>query len=127
MMRILKRALLLGAALLPALPTPAAAATLPLESLQLPAGFRIEVLTDAVPSARAMALGHYADGRAVVYVGSGRAGKVYAVEIDQGRATAVHTVASGLTLPIGVAYRDGALYVSAVSKILRLDAHRRRT
>ncbi len=122
MMRILKRALLLCAALLTGLPMLVAAATLPLESLQLPAGFHIEVLTDAVPSARAMTLGHSADGHAVVYVGSGRAGKVYAVEIDQGRATAVHTVASGLALPIGVAYRDGALYVSAVSKILRLDA-----
>jgi glucose/arabinose dehydrogenase len=112
----------LVAACLLGLATLAAAASLPLEKLQLPAGFRIEVLTDAVPNARAMTLGRFANGRGVVYVGSGRAGKVYAVEIDAGRATAVHTVASGLTLPIGVAWHDGQLYVSAVAKILRLDA-----
>jgi glucose/arabinose dehydrogenase len=33
----------------------------------------------------------------------------------------VHTIASGLELPVGVAFRDGSLYVSAVSKILRFD------
>ena len=33
----------------------------------------------------------------------------------------VTTVASGLTRPIGVAFRDGALYVSAIDRILRFD------
>jgi glucose/arabinose dehydrogenase len=75
-----------------------------------------------VPSARAMTLGRFADGRGVVYVGSMGAGKVYAVELDQGKARAVHTIASGLTMPAGVAYRDGKLYVSAVSRIVRFDA-----
>ena len=92
------------------------------EALRVPKGFQIELLTDAVPSARAMTLGRYADGRGVVYVGSMGAGKVYAVEIDQGRARGVHTLVSGLQLPAGVAYRNGQLYVSAVSKILRFDA-----
>ena len=97
-------------------------AAMPPESLRVPQGFQIELLTDAVPNARAMTLGRYADGRGVVYVGSMGAGKVYAVEIDQGRARGVHTLASDLTLPAGVAYRNGQLYVSAVSKILRFDA-----
>lgn len=69
-----------------------------------------------------MALGRYVDGKGVVYVGSTGAGKVYAVEIEQGRARGVHTLAAGLTLPAGVAYRDGQLFVSAVSQILRFDA-----
>lgn len=90
--------------------------------LRVPKGFQIELLTDAVPNARAMTLGRHADGKSVVYVGSMGAGKVYAVEIEQGRARSVHTLVSGLALPAGVAYRDGQLYVSAVSKILRLDA-----
>jgi glucose/arabinose dehydrogenase len=90
--------------------------------LRVPPGFQIELLTDAVPNARAMTLGRYADGKGVVYVGSMGAGKVYAVEIEQGRARGVHTLVSGLTLPAGVAYRNGQLYVSAVSKILRFDA-----
>jgi len=92
------------------------------EALRVPQGFQIDLLTDAVPSARAMTLGRYADGQGVVYVGSMGAGKVYAVEIDQGRARGVHTLVSGLQLPAGVAYRNGQLYVSAVSKILRFDA-----
>jgi len=92
------------------------------ERLRVPAGFRIELLTDEVPNARAMTLGRYANGKGVVYVGSYGAGKVYAVEIEQGRARAVHTLVSGLAAPIGVAYRNGQLYVSAISKILRLDA-----
>ncbi len=92
-----------------------------LRSLRLPAGFQIEVLTDAVPNARQMALGAFKDGKGVLYVGSMGEGKVYAVELDQGRATAVHTIASGLQMPVGVAWRDGQLFVSAVSKILRFD------
>jgi hypothetical protein len=98
-----------------------ALAELPVERLRLPAGFHIEVLTDQVPDARAMALGDFADGRGVVYAGSAAAGKVYGVEIDKGRAGRVHTLASGLPRPVGVAYRDGSLYVSAVSRILALD------
>lgn len=102
--------------------TMAHAAPAPPERLRVPAGFQIELLTDAVPSARAMSLGRFADGKGVLYVGGAWAGKVYAVELDQGRARAVHALASGLTVPAGVAYRNGQLYVSAVSKILRFDA-----
>lgn len=99
----------------------AGAAALAPDRLTVPKGFQIELLTDAVPNARAMALGRYADGKGVLYVGSMGEGKVYAVELDQGRARGVHTIASGLTLPAGVAYRNGQLYVSAVSRILRFD------
>ena len=98
-----------------------ARAALAPDQLQVPAGFRIELLTDAVPNARALTLGRYAQGKGVVYVGSMSAGKVYAVEIDNGRAGRVHTVASGLQMPAGVAWRDGQLYVSAVSRVLRFD------
>jgi glucose/arabinose dehydrogenase len=95
--------------------------SLQLDKLRLPPGFKIELLTDAVPNARQMALGRYADGRGALYVGSMAAGNVYAVELKQDRATAVHIIASGLTKPVGVAYREGQLYVSAISRILRLD------
>src|SRR5471032_2344337 len=67
-------------------PGHAMAAGLQLDKLHLPPGFRIEVLTDAVPNARAMALGRYVDGSGVLYVGSMGAGKVYAVELAGGRA-----------------------------------------
>ena len=112
---------LLGLALVAAIALPAEAAV-QLETLRLPAGFRIEVLTDAVPNARQMALGGSGEGKSVVYVGSRSAGKVYAFEIERGRAGPVRTIASGLEMPSGVAWRDGSLYVAEISKLLRFDA-----
>ncbi|MBW8830503.1 MAG: sorbosone dehydrogenase family protein [Burkholderiales bacterium] len=92
-------------------------ADLPLDKLKLPPGFSIELLA-RVPNARQMALG---DGR-VLYVGSASEGKVYALELDGSyRAGPVRVIAHGLHLPVGVAYRDGSLFVSAVSRILRFD------
>ena len=44
----------------------------------------------------------------------------FAAPNAQGAAT-VHAIASGLRDPAGVAFRNGALYVSAVSRILRFD------
>lgn len=90
----------------------ASAADLPLDTLKLPPGFRIEVFAQ-VPNARQMAL-----GKTHLFVGSMRAGKVYAIPLTGPRTPAV--LAEGLDLPVGVAYRDGDLYVSAVSRILRL-------
>ncbi|WP_408372089.1 PQQ-dependent sugar dehydrogenase [Paraburkholderia aspalathi] len=104
-------ALLLAATALPVL------AALPVERIKLPPGFHIEVLSDAVPSARAMAL----SPKGILYIGS-LDGHVYALELQNGRVTARHVIASGLETPAGVAWRDGTLYVSAVSKILRFDA-----
>jgi len=79
--------------------------------ITLPPGFRIEVFAPDVPNARQMALGP----GGVVFVGSRSAGKVYAVADRR-----VHVLASGLEQPSGVAFRDGDLYVAAVSRILRL-------
>ncbi|MBI5921166.1 MAG: sorbosone dehydrogenase family protein [Betaproteobacteria bacterium] len=93
------------------------AGELPLEQLKLPPGFTIEVLA-RVPNARQMALG---DER-VLYVGSRGTGKVYALPLDASyRAGPLHVVAQGLEMPVGVAFREGNLYVSAVNRILRLD------
>jgi len=90
----------------------AAADSLPLESLVLPPGFSIELFA-RVPNARQMAL-----GKTTLFVGSMRAGKVYAIPLKGDRKPVV--IAEGLSLPVGVAFRDGDLYVSAVSRILRL-------
>jgi glucose/arabinose dehydrogenase len=96
-------------------------AALPLETIKLPPGFKIELVTDQVPSAREMSLGPYENGRGTLFVGSMKAGDVYAITLDQGHASDVKVIASGLKLPVGVAYRKGSLYVSAVSQILRYD------
>ncbi len=116
--RILRsRTLNTGAAVLLAATALPALAALPVERIKLPPGFRIDVLSDAVPSARAMAL----SPKGILYIGS-LDGHVYALELQNGQVTARHVIASGLETPAGVAWRDGALYVSAVSKIVRFDA-----
>jgi len=106
----------LGAALAWAA-TLAAARELPLQSITLPPGFEITVFAHDVPDAREMALGD----RGTLFVGSMRAGRVYAIRVRDGKPAGTFTIASGLTMPVGVAFRDGALYVSEVSRILRFD------
>ncbi len=101
-----------------------APAPLPVETIKLPPGFTIEVVA-RVANARAMTLSP--DG--TLFVGSTSAGQVYAVSVPargtQGDAV-VRVVASGLSQPAGVAFRDGALYVSAIDRILRFDDIERR-
>jgi glucose/arabinose dehydrogenase len=107
---------LLIALLLTSSAAPARSETLPLDKIKLPPGFTIELVA-RVPNAREMALG----AKGTLFVGSMSGGKVYAVTLVRGGPAEVRTIASGLELPVGVAYRDGALYVSAVSRIVRLD------
>jgi len=99
------------------LTAPAARAALPLERIRLPAGFHIELLSGDVPTAREMTL----SPKGILYVGS-TDGHVYALELRDGKLVRRHVIASGLQMPAGVAWHDGALYVSAVSSILRFDA-----
>ncbi len=93
-----------------------AGAALPIERIQLPPGFHIEVLSADVPTARAMTL----SPKGILYVGS-LDGHVYALELRDGKLAARHVIASGLETPAGVAWHEGALYVSAVSQIVRFD------
>lgn len=93
------------------------AIALPLQELQLPPGFSIDIYAQ-VPNARQIALG--ANG--IVFVGTD-SGKVYAVvpNANQTKAQQVITIASGLNTPNGVAYRDSALYVAETNRVLRYD------
>ncbi|HEX7369575.1 MAG TPA: PQQ-dependent sugar dehydrogenase [Rhodanobacteraceae bacterium] len=95
----------------------AARAAPPLQQLKVPPGFHVAVYSDQVPNAREMTLGPHG----TVFVGSMRAGKVYALTGmgENARAERVYVIAKGLEMPVGVAFHDGALYVSAVSKILK--------
>ena len=89
----------------------------PLARLHVPPGFHVALYSDQTPSARAMTLG----AKGTLFVGSMDAGKVYALSgMDaRGRAQHVYTIASGLQMPVGVAFHDGDLYISAVSRIYR--------
>lgn len=95
----------------------ALAGALPLDRIVLPPGFAIEVAA-RVPNARGLALG--SDG--VLYVGSMHEGSVTAVQFDSAwKVVRQRVIVRGLEMPAGVAWRDGSLYVSAVSRILRFD------
>ena len=94
-------------------------AKLPLDTIKLPPGFAIEIYATGVRNARQMALGT----NGTLFVGSRTAGNVYAVvdrDKDQ-KADQVYTIATRLAQPSGVAFRDGALYVAEISRIIRFD------
>lgn len=83
-----------------------------LEDVELPPGFTIAIFAE-VEGARQMTAGP----NGIVFVGSRDAGKVYAVR-EGGEVT---VIASGLTSPNGVAFRDGDLYVAEISRVIRFD------
>jgi glucose/arabinose dehydrogenase len=85
--------------------------------IQLPPGFAIEVFAKNLPGARSMALGT----KGTLFVGTRSEGKVYAVRQGAGK-TEVFTIATGLDSPNGVAFRDGALFVAELSRVIRFDA-----
>lgn len=92
---------------------------LPLSKIKLPEGFEISLFTAGVPNARSLALGD----EGTVFVGTRTEGRVYAVvDADHdGRGETVHTLAEGLMMPNGVAFKGGALWVAEVGRLQRFD------
>ncbi len=85
-----------------------------LKGIKLPPGFKIE-LWARVPAARQMAWGD----KGTLFVGSWfGVGKVFAVT-DAGGKRTVKPVIEGLTVPTGVAFRNGALYVVDINKLYK--------
>lgn len=104
------------AAAAPAAAKPAAADLL--SGFTLPKGFRISVYAEGATTARSMVV----SDSGIVYVGSRKAGKVYALVPRSDKQTAdVVTVAEGLENPIGVTLLNGALYVGEISRVIRFD------
>lgn len=95
------------------------AARPPSIDISLPEGFSIAVYAADVPGARSMTVGD----RGTLFVGTRDEGRVYAVIDRNGdnRADELITIASGLWMPNGVAFRDGSLYVAEVNRVLRYD------
>jgi glucose/arabinose dehydrogenase len=90
-----------------------------LDTIKLPPGFEISVFAANVPNARSMSLSPHG----TLFVGTRRAGNVYAI-LDYNHdniADEVITIARGLNMPNGVAFRKGSLYVAEVNRILRYD------
>jgi len=106
----------------PAVVAATAAKTAPgeidLSGFKLPKGFHISVYASDATTARSMV----ASDNGVVYVGSRKAGKVYALVPRADKQTAdVITIAEGLDSPIGVTLLNGALYVGEISRVIRFD------
>jgi len=82
-----------------------------IDRIRVPPGFTIQLYATHVPNARSMVLG------------SREPGKVHAlVDRDHGnKANEVIIVARGLNMPNGVAFRNGALYVAEVNRVLQYD------
>lgn len=91
---------------------------LELERLSLPSGFQIEVF-GRVENARQIIQGD----KGTFFVSNRSGGSVYALRDINGdfKADEIYKLATGLTMPNGVAYKDGALYVAEVSKLWRYD------
>jgi glucose/arabinose dehydrogenase len=113
------RSLLLSTLLVCGSVAGAAQAALPLERIKLPPGFSISLFAADLTDARSLALG----SRGTVFVGTRSEGDVYALvdEDRDGKADRRFTIASGLNSPNGVAFRDGALYVAEINRVLRYD------
>jgi len=92
---------------------------LPLNEIRLPDSFEIDIYSDKVPNARAMAL----SPKGILFVGSRNTGKIYAVIDDNRdyRADKVITIATGLSMPTGLDFYRGSLYVAEVNRIIEFE------
>jgi glucose/arabinose dehydrogenase len=100
----------------PSPPAPTPAAQIPVDKIKLPPGFKITVWADGIHNARQMAWGP----KGTLFVGSRVANNVYAV-VDRGGRREVKVIAKGLTQPSGIAFKDGALYVAEIPRLLKYE------
>ena len=87
---------------IPQPPAPKAAGEIPVDKIKVPPGFKVSLWAHGLNNARVMTWGD----KGTLFVSSRTAGNVYAV-VDKGGQREVKTIAKGLNLPNGVAFRDG--------------------
>jgi glucose/arabinose dehydrogenase len=87
-----------------------------IKKIKLPPGFKITVYASGVNSARQMAWGD----KGTLFVGSFGVGTVYAIRDHDGKKE-VKPILTGLKMPTGIAFRDGALYVADIDRILKYE------
>lgn len=86
---------------------------LPLEKVNLPKGFKIEVYAEGIKNARSLAL----SPSGTLFIGSRlNRGKVTAVKNDK-----KYTLAKNWKMPNGVAFKDGDLYVAEISRVHKFE------
>ena len=89
---------------------------IPVHKIKVPQGFEVSLWASGMPNARSMAIGE----KGTLFVGSRLVGRVYAVVEKDGKRE-VKTIAQGLHRPNGVAFKDGALFVAELSRVVRFD------
>ncbi len=89
-----------------------------LSKIKLPDGFKISLYAEGITDARSLA--STSDGK-TVFVANRRRKNVYALTDTNGdmKSDKVDTIATNMTMPNGVVYKDGDLYVAEVNKIHR--------
>ncbi|MBX2890774.1 MAG: sorbosone dehydrogenase family protein [Saprospiraceae bacterium] len=92
---------------------------LPIDKIKLPPGFKIGVYAENLANARSLCL----SPSGTLFVSTREKGNVYALRDTNGDYVAdlYYTLASGLRMPNGVAFRNGSLFVAEISRILRFD------
>ena len=91
----------------------------PIEKIKLPHGFKIQLFASDVENARSMAW----NGNNTLYVGTRRAGSVYALVDVNGdyKADKKYVIADGLRMPNGIVYHQGDLYVAENHRIIKYE------
>ncbi len=92
------------------------ASELPVNTLKVPAGFKVEVYADGIPEARSLALGD----KGTVFVSNRNLSDVYAI-VDKDGKREVKRILKGLKSPNGLAFDKGTLYVAERGRITRYD------
>lgn len=92
---------------------------IPLDKINLPLGFEIDVWAENVDNARSMAY----SPEGTLYVGTRSKGNVYALKDTDGdgRSDQRWTLLEGGNMPNGVAVKDGDLYIAEVNRILKIS------
>lgn len=89
---------------------------IPLDRIQVPAGFQVELWAHGIPGARMMARGD----RGTILQGTRAIGRVYATFDRDGKRSS-RIIAEKVVQPNGVLFHKGSLYVVAINKVLRYD------
>ena len=94
-------------------------AAINIDKVKLPDGFKISIYATDVADARSLCL----SPTGTLFVGNRSKDKVYALKDTDGdfKVDKKYTIAEGLTMPNGVAFLDGDLYVAEVNRVLRYD------
>ena len=94
---------------------------LPLGTLRLPAGFKIELFATGLPNARSLARGD--NGTLFVTTRNNKQGIVWAIADTDGdhKADKTWTVVQGLDVPNGAVFHKGTLYIAERHRIVKFE------